>query len=225
MTIITISGHYGSYMQDIASGVSIRLRAPLAEQAEILNEVAQRLRVPVDMVAELNQLPTSFLGRVWFSLLRGAQFTGRTGYFPGGPMGVVSFPGAMPFVDEAAFRDTYQEAVRSRALAPNVVFSVRGAQVILREHPRAFHVLITAPLGTRLERIMTDDGLGEKEALRRIRAADGQRKAFVKRYFGADFERPDLYDAVVNTDGIWCDKAVETILRMAGDTPSLSVAF
>ncbi len=183
------------------------------------------MQVPVDMIAQLNQLPTSFLGRVWFDLLRGTQFTGRTGYSPGVPMGVVSFPGPIPFVSDFEFRDAYQETVRRHALARSVVFSVRGAQVILREHPRAFHVLITAPLSTRLERIMTDDGLGEKEALRRIQAVDGQRKAFVKRYFGADFKKLDLYDAAVNTDGIWPEKAVETILRMAGDTPSLLATF
>lgn len=221
MTIITISGHYGSYMQDIASGVSTRIRAPLVEQVEILTDVAQRLRIPVDMLAELNQLPTSILGRAWFNLLRGMQFSGRSGYLPGVPLGMVSFPRAIPFVDEFSFRDAYQEAVCRYALARNAVFSVKGAQVILRKHPRAFHVLVTAPLAIRLERIMTDDGLGQEESLRRILAADGQRKAFVKRHFGVTFERPDLYDLVVNTDKIRCDRAVEAILRTAGDTPSL----
>jgi len=74
----------------------------------------------------------------------------------------------------------------------------RGAHLILGQG-EALRVLVVAPLETRVRAVMEREGLGEREARRRIVSVEADRKAFLMKHFHSDFADPAMFDLVVNT--------------------------
>ena len=74
----------------------------------------------------------------------------------------------------------------------------RGAHFILGQG-EALRVLLVAPLETRIRTVMEREGLGEREARRRIVSVEADRKAFLMKHFHADFADPTTFDIVANT--------------------------
>jgi cytidylate kinase len=75
----------------------------------------------------------------------------------------------------------------------------RGGSCFLRDHPRAFHVRLVAPLDVRVRRVMEHRWLREKPARQLITQSDSQRRSFYENYFGADWSDPLDYHVTVNS--------------------------
>jgi cytidylate kinase len=86
----------------------------------------------------------------------------------------------------------------------------RGAHLILQPG-RALRVFVVAPLQARVTTVMERYGVDTREAERRIRAKDVERRAFLQRYFHADLGDPATYDLVVNTSRLGLRGAADAI--------------
>jgi cytidylate kinase len=75
----------------------------------------------------------------------------------------------------------------------------RGGSCYLRDHPRAFHVRLVAPMPVRLRRVMEHRWLREEPARQLIAQSDAQRRSFYVSYFGADWSSPLEYHLTVNS--------------------------
>jgi cytidylate kinase len=102
--------------------------------------------------------------------------------------------------------------IRGLAREGNVLIIGRGGQVLLRDHPRALHVQIVAPLTCRVKVVMGREGLNKRAAQNRVRASDRARFDYVRRYHDADWLDPSLYHLVINTGRVPVTTAVDLII-------------
>jgi len=93
----------------------------------------------------------------------------------------------------------------------NAIIVGRGAGYILPPET-TFRVKIVAPLEYRIQSMMRIRNLSRPDAEKYIEKRDGDRIAFVKKYFQADAMDPLNYDLVINTEKVGIEGAVDTIL-------------
>ncbi len=110
--------------------------------------------------------------------------------------------------------------IRETVERGDVVILGRGAGVIMGEDPRLFRVHLVADLDVRIGRIAEQSGLkgrkGLEEARKRVLDSDYSRSAYHNYLLNTDWNDPLVYDLVINTTGISCDQAVETVLGAYG---------
>ncbi len=108
-------------------------------------------------------------------------------------------------------RRAYQLAVESvmKELADegDVVIIGRAGQVILRNHPHVLHVKVISPAALRAERIARLYNISLEAAKAQIEASDRNRKNYLKKYYHARWDDPELYDLIINTDRLEPEQA------------------
>ncbi|MCD6290689.1 MAG: cytidylate kinase-like family protein [Anaerolineae bacterium] len=112
-------------------------------------------------------------------------------------------------------RRAYHKAVRQvmEELADqgNVVIVGRAGQVILQDHPNALHVKIIAPAAVRAERVAQTQGIPLTAARAQVDASDRTRRNYLRRYYHARWDDPELYDLIINTEHLTPGAAAELI--------------
>jgi len=96
----------------------------------------------------------------------------------------------------------------------NAVFLGRGSQILLKSFSCALHIRVTASVERRVQNLI-ERGFTREGALKAIERSDHERGSFIKFAFGVDWENPDLYDLVLNTDKLSVDLGVNTVLGLA----------
>lgn len=86
----------------------------------------------------------------------------------------------------------------------------RGANFLLPTE-RRLALRIVSPRDVRVKNVAREYGISIEESTRRVLRTEGERKAFIRKYFNADIEDPNHYDLIVNTGGISLDVAVTAI--------------
>ena len=94
------------------------------------------------------------------------------------------------------------------------VFLGRGSHLLLKSFQCGLHVRVTASREKRIQNLVAR-GYHEESAKTAVDRSDQERGAFIKFAFGADWENPELYDLVINTDKLSSGLAVETVLNAA----------
>lgn len=90
-----------------------------------------------------------------------------------------------------------------------------GAAHLLRPVPHVVSVRVCAPFATRVERMMErlqteDRALVESE----IRASEEAHAAITRRHFGVEWQHPENYDLVLNTERVTVDECVDEIAAL-----------
>ncbi len=93
----------------------------------------------------------------------------------------------------------------------NAIIVGRGAGYILPPET-TFRIKVIAPLEYRIESMMRIRSLPRADAQKYIEKRDGDRIAYVRKYFQADAMDPLNYDLVINTEKVGIEGAVDTIL-------------
>jgi cytidylate kinase len=95
--------------------------------------------------------------------------------------------------------ETLGKLMNELAARGGVLIVGRGGSRFLRDHPRAFHVRLVAPMPVRVQRVMEHRWLRQEPAKKLIAESDGQRRRFYQDYFGADWSDPLEYHLTVNS--------------------------
>jgi cytidylate kinase len=90
------------------------------------------------------------------------------------------------------------QIMKDWAMRGEVLLVGRGSSRFLREHPRAFHVRLVAPMPVRLQRVMEHRWVRQAQAQKLIAESDAQRSRFYEDYFGANWSDPLEYHITVN---------------------------
>jgi cytidylate kinase len=106
-----------------------------------------------------------------------------------------------------------ESIIKELAKKEAIIIRGRGSQFILKDFPRALHVLVVAPLLLRVKRIMESSKVEESEAKKIIQRFDSSRLVFTKRYFHAALEDPINYDLVINTEHITFENASSIVIK------------
>lgn len=113
-------------------------------------------------------------------------------------------------------RRSYLQAVSQLmielAAQGRVVIVGRAGQVILRGRADVFHVRVMAPKGLRAERLARSKGISIEAAQAQVEASDRSRFNYLRRYHHVDWENPELYDLVVNTERLSRSSAAALIV-------------
>jgi cytidylate kinase len=110
--------------------------------------------------------------------------------------------------------DRLNSVIYELASKGNAVFLGRGSHILLRTFECALHVRVTASIEHRIQNLLKR-GLSRDGAMKTIHKSDHERGAFIRLFFGVDWDNPELYDLVVNMDHLTVGLAVETILHVA----------
>jgi cytidylate kinase len=100
---------------------------------------------------------------------------------------------------QKAFLRSVDGVVKELNAAGNVVIVGRAGQMILRNDPNVLHVKVIAPASLRAERIAGQKNVPMEAALAQIEASDHARQTYLKRYYHARWDDPELYDLILNT--------------------------
>ncbi len=116
-------------------------------------------------------------------------------------------------IDRNKFFHHLQMIIYEYAQKNNVVIVGRGGQILLKDLPGVLHVRVFAPLDVRIRRIMEQQGVKEKQALRLLRRSDEDSAGFIQSFFKVDWEDPSFYDLAINTQRLSVDTGVMMILE------------
>lgn len=203
MPLITIRGPLGSGSPEVGKIAAELLRIDYVDR-EIIAAVAARLDRREDDVKEKEMPSATLFGRIARALERG--YSSEIG-FEGAYMHVWQIP-----LDDARYLKTLEAVIRDLARNQALVIQGRGSQFILRDYPRALHVLVTAPIEVRLKRVREAMGLDPENARREITRFDSGGREFIKRYFKAEVWDPVNYDLVLNTEHFGLRAAAEILV-------------
>ena len=123
-----------------------------------------------------------------------------------------------PFWDSLQFQrwkfiHFIQAMIYDFASKGNVVLVGRGGQVLLKDLPGVLHVRVIAPFDVRVRRIMQQGGKDERQAAEILRRNDRDSSGFIRSFFDMDWDDPDFYDLVLNTQKFTVDTGVQMILE------------
>ena len=113
------------------------------------------------------------------------------------------------------YLDRLQSLIYEVAKKGNTVFFGRGAQFLLRSFDCAFHVLITASIEKRIQRLIEERPIRREFAEKIISQSDHDRRSFIRYAYDEDWLNFRLYDLIINTDKLSVDSAANMIIEGA----------
>ena len=196
MSVVTIARQLGASGEAVANRLAEALGWTLLDRA-LVRRVAEELEVEPAQVEATEERVEGFVERLGTYLSEG---------FP-----EVMVPAVAPTVSPESTARAVRRLVAAVAQEGPAVIVGHGAQCILQDHPRIFHVLLHAPLPVRIERAARHFGLSAREAEERVRRSDADRRAYVREHFGRDWLDPTLYHLAVDTGLLGTEGAAELI--------------
>jgi CMP/dCMP kinase len=206
MPLVTVSRQCGSGGREIAQAVAEILGATYVDR-DLIAEAARRIGVAEELVSRHDERivgPTESLIEAVALAFTGSRHSARGAR----PTGVSNSSG----LEIAA---ATRRVIREIAKEDNAVFLGRGAQVVLRDNPRALHVHIAAPLAQRVATVMRREQVTEEKARQIIRDLDEERANYLRAHYQVDWASPELYHAVINTGMLTFPLAAQTIALLA----------
>ncbi len=184
--VVTISRQRGCRGKELGKIVSHELRYGLFDR-EIIEYIAEHASVRREVIESLDEKDRSDL-ELWIDGI----LSGR-------------------IVDHDDYIRNLSKLVKTTALQGGVVILGRGANYFLSQ-TSAYRVRIIAPLSKRIENLISQEGMTEKQARDEIERVDRNRAEFVKRYFQKDIDDSLAYDITINLGSHSLDGAVKIIL-------------
>jgi cytidylate kinase len=114
-----------------------------------------------------------------------------------------------------ARRRELEAEVRAFAARGAGVILGRAAVVVLRDDPRALHVLLDGPAEARARQAMAIEGIDEATAARRLQRVDRFRRAYVEDLYGVSVREPGAFHVVLDSTALALDDCVEIIALAA----------
>lgn len=223
MPVVTIARPLATQAEVVAAAVAARLgHATYDDQLVAL--AAQRGHVPPDEMAALDERGRGFLVRPT-DLWRLAPMPPidpdvpdilHDAYAPTGPVRARGTGLDSPrYWAIEAYATLMARTIRAIAATEDAVIVGRAGHVVLGAGPAVLRVLCIAPDDARVARLAESDGIGDYEAMVRLRDSDRDRCAFHRQFFGAAWLDPSAYDLVVNTGSMTVAHAVDAIVAGA----------
>ena len=200
MAVVTISRHFGAGGHMLAEKVCERFGFHLVD-APIIGELAHKAKLSPNWITAMEKEASS-------TLLTIISRIASRGLF-------YKTPGSPPYRDD---RQKYigflSQVFTTMANEGGYVIVGRGAQFILKDHPKAIHVLLVADYESRVAFLVKHHNLSESEAVSTIRARERERAALASHLFQADIDDLGLYHLVLNTSRMPYELVLETAFQV-----------
>ncbi|MDR0413748.1 MAG: cytidylate kinase-like family protein [Dysgonamonadaceae bacterium] len=103
------------------------------------------------------------------------------------------------------------DVIKELAEKESGIFVGRCADYILREHPRRLAIFVTASIEDRVQRVLQDKNLSEKDARMLIEQTDKRRAEYYNYYSNKEWGKATSYDLCINSSVFGIDAAVSLI--------------
>lgn len=124
----------------------------------------------------------------------------------------LDFLGLRPSADaRKAYHEAVHDIMHELAGQRNVVIVGRAGQVILRGVEGVLHVRLYAPFELRVDRIAQRNQVTMEVARTQVEASDLARTRYLKRYYHARWDDPNLYDVMINTANLQPETVAEIV--------------
>ena len=200
MAVVTISRHFGAGGHTLGEKLCERFDFRLVD-ASVVDRLAREAKLSPNWLAAMEKEASSTLLSVISTFVSRGIFYKH----PGSP----------------AERDDRQKYIAfltqiftTLANEGGHVIVGRGAQLILKGHPKAIHVLLVADYESRVAFLVDHHKISRSEAERTIRAREKERAALASRLFEADIDDPSLYQIALNTGLMPYDWVIETVSQL-----------
>ena len=212
MPIVTISRQYASGGGEVAETVARRLGADLVDR-QFVDDVAQRLGVPGEVVLEKDERGESLVTR----LARSLRLSYPDLAMP--PEMTTALFTDYQDVEDLPYAQVIEQVIRESARSGNAVIVGRGGAFILKDEPRTLHVHTYAALSHRVETAMRRHGSDRAAAERLVQETDRERARYVKNLFKADWESLRHYHVLADTGRLGIPTVVDLIVQLAERLP------
>lgn len=185
LPLVTLSCGYGTDGEELARRLADRLGVCCYDR-EILDQVAHRTQLDVELVRALDEHARRSRGEWWRSVLKG----------------------------EPLSRDDYRRHLVKviLAIAPGGGVVVgRGANLILAAG-EALRVRVVGSARTCAGRVARHEAMDAGSALQRVRQMDAQRAAYIRKLYGADIKDSTAYDLIMNSDRLPLQGMLDVVL-------------
>ncbi|MCU0595696.1 MAG: cytidylate kinase-like family protein [Desulfobacterota bacterium] len=195
MAAITISRQFGAGGRSLGERLCERFGYRLVDEIAI-DELARKAKLSGDWLTAMEKEASSTL----LGLLSGIVSHGLLYRNPAAP-------------DKEFERKKYIAFLRrlmtAMANEGGYVLLGRGAQIILRDHPKVLRILLVAEYEDRVKFMVQRYDLSEEEAEKIIKEKESQRAAVATNIFGVDIDDPRIYHLTLNMSLMSFDWAVD----------------
>src|SRR5579859_1349872 len=202
---VTITRQFGSGGAEIGSLVAQKSQLHYIDN-EIIHEVARRLGVATDHVAQQDEQTTGSVHYILDAMQSNSLFSFNYSSLLGSPA-------PSPHTRELAYLRLTQKVILELATQGNTIIIGRGSQFLLHNAPRTLHIYIFAPLPYRIINVMKEFNLDHEEARALIEQHDYEQSSYLRQHYGNDGQQPGLYHLLINTGLFSFDAAAQLILQ------------
>ena len=200
MTVVTISRHFGAGGHTLGEKLCERFGFQLVDEP-VIDELAHKAMVSPGWLSAMEKEASSTLLSIISTFVSGGLFYKRAGSPP-----------------EREERQKYiaflTQIFTTMANEGGYVIVGRGAQFILKGHPKAVHVLLVADYESRIAFLVDHHKISRSEAVRIARARQRERATVASRLFKANIDDLGLYHIVLNTSLMPYEWGVETACQV-----------
>ncbi len=200
MAIITISRHFGAGGHTLGERLCDRFGFQLVD-ASVIKALAHKSKLSPNWLNAMEQEASSTL----LSIISKVVSRGLLYKQPGTPQDLV---------EQQKYLSFLTQIFTAMANEGGYVIVGRGAQLILKGHPKAFHILLVADYESRVAFLIDNLNITRAEAARMIKVREKERTAIGTRLFDADIDDYGLYHITLNTSLLPYDWAIDTISRL-----------
>ena len=190
--IITINREFESAGNEIAQAVATELKLPYYDKF-LITASAEESGMDEHWVAATDEKLASRFER---SQAEAAYYYGNSG---------------TPATTSTQVAEVQFRLIERLAQEGPCLFVGRCANYVLRDRDDVLDVFVHAGRDYRVRRTMEKLNLPERRAVAVLRRTDRARKAYYKTYTGCDWNDPNLYHVVLNSDRLSFDACVGTI--------------
>jgi cytidylate kinase len=116
------------------------------------------------------------------------------------------------FLSNESLFQLQSDVIRKIAETEPAVFVGRCADYVLRDHPRAVHLFISANLEDRIEMVTKYQGISAEKSLALIEKTDKKRASFYNFYSNKTWGAAKSYDLCINTSALGIDATTSFVL-------------
>jgi cytidylate kinase len=201
MSVITISGQYGSGSDDIAAHLARRLHWQISN-AEIITRVAAEVGLSETEAIVHDEHAFGALDRFLLFMTHSA------------PEVCFNSSIANPQIilgQEKLCHEVQQQVIGEIARTGQAVIVGRGAQVLLAGQRNVLHVRVVAPFTQRVQYVRRESYMKESAARTLVRKMDRKQAYFYQSCYHRDVDDPALYDLVINSSTLDLERQVDLI--------------
>jgi cytidylate kinase-like protein len=195
--LVTVSREYGAGGSEFALALGTALGWPVLDK-NLPERVAARLRVKCGAVERCDEQPPGLLGRIASTLLISPRDVSE------------HIETSDMLLPDSVARAAHAEIVEAAAHPPAVIVG-HAAQMIFQRRPGTMHVRLIGTEESCVKRVVERDGGTAGEAAANARRINGQRQAYVQRYYHRYWADPTLFQIQFNTARVTIAQAVECV--------------